>query len=124
MAVTRWTFTDLVDATELVFERNPEDGGEPGIKRNVVVQTSGPTHQPIIVEAGTTDQDISLKGVLLSTAERDTILVFVNKERPVLWTNDVGDQRMIYIDEFTPTRKKRVSHTYIADYTLHALVLT
>lgn len=123
--VTRWKFTDPEDATELVFARNPEsgDGTEPAFKRNVLIQTTSPTHEPILVESGTADQDINLKGVLLSTAERDAVLAFVNKDRRVLWDNDVGDQHWIYIDSFVPTRKKRVSHTYVADYTLHALIL-
>lgn len=123
MAVTRWIFSDPIDASELTFERNPEDGGEPGLKRNILTQTTSPTHQSIIIESGTADQDISLKGRLLSTAERDAMLVFVNKERRLLWTNDLGEQHWIYIDTFEALRKNKTSHTYYAEYTLHALIL-
>lgn len=121
--VTRWRFDDATDASELVFAGNPADGGETATKRNVLVQTTSPTHHPIIVESGAADKDVSFRGTLLSVEERDALLVFVNKERPVVWTDDLGEERRIYIDDFTATRKKRASHTYIADYTIHAIVI-
>lgn len=121
--VTHWRFDDPVDASALVFGHNPSEGGETSTKRNVLVQTTSPTHQPIIIESGSDGKDVTFKGTLLSTAERDTLLVFINKERRVLWTNDLGEQHWIYVDDFTPTRKHSASHTYVADYTLHALIV-
>lgn len=119
----KWTFEDPVSAETFTFTYNPTDGGEPGVKKIVTTQTTGVDRLPIIIAVTTSPGEIALKGTLLSQSDRDALLAWVDKDRQFLWTNDLDEQRWIYIDKFSATRKHAVSHAYRADYDLHAIVL-
>jgi hypothetical protein len=120
----RWTLYDPLIPETFTFAYNPNDGGIPGYAKNITHQeTTAPDGRALLMEGRDPPQELSWKGVLLTQAERDNFIHWFQKRNQVQLTNDLGEQFWIYIDRFTPTRKRSGTIPAKYEYELHAFIL-
>lgn len=121
--MARWTLTDPYTLEVLTFVINPSEGGEPS-REKTVGYAQAKRGGNIIYEGRDKVPEITWKGVILDTSQRDTFITWWDKRTPLTLTNDLGESYTIYIDKFTPVRKRVASRPYKADYDVHALLVT
>lgn len=122
--MARWSLYDPYLADTLVFEVNPREGGEPQVKKNVsTTRTCAPDGRRLVHEGSRSPQEVGCRGVVRSTAARDLLLAWMDKNYQVFLTNDLGEEHWVRFFSFTPTRKRVASRPYKAEYDLRAFVL-
>lgn len=120
--MSRWTLYDPYLADTLTFVTSPKEGGEPTRAKKITTDHTTAGH-PITYEGARPPDEISFKGVVRSTADRDTLMGWAGKPYQVKLTNDLGEERWIWIDMFTPTRKRVASRPFKAEYDIHGFVV-
>lgn len=124
MPAWRWTLYDPNLTETFEFEYNPSEGGFPSLAKNVTSEgTVAPDGRIILYEGARAAQEIDWKGVFLTKDERDNFIAWYEKPYQVKLTDDLGEERWIYIDRLVPVRKHVVNREVKYEYTLHAYVV-
>lgn len=113
------------EADVYVFEINPNDGGTPGVTKNILMsQNVGPNRVGILQEGQSQAPVMAFSGVILAQAELEALEKWYDRRVLIQMTDDLG--RVFYgvFSQFNPKRSRRATnvwyHTYDAQFTLSA----
>lgn len=121
---SRWKVYDPYTADEWTFAMNPSEVVQPDQKKNVSsIGTTASDGRTIMYEGQKPPDELSWKGVILSRAERDIFLLWFAKPYQLRLTDDLGEEYWVYLDKFTPRRKRVVNRELKIEYDMHAFVL-
>lgn len=124
MPVVKWRFYDPIADEEYVFDINPNEGGTPSRRKSISYQsTAAPGGKTLIFEGQDEVPQLEFSGVALDMAQVDAFDAWFEKRHQIRVTNDRGKSYWVYITEFTPTRKRAVSHPDKHDYRIAATIL-
>lgn len=121
--VVRWTFYDPTVPETYTFPINPNDGGTPGIAKNITTEvTAAPDGSAIIFEGRPSPQTVTFDGTILDQSHLENLITWFSKEHQVRLTDDLGRQYWVYLTSFTPKRVRAATrpwkHTYSAEATI------
>lgn len=120
--VTRWTFYD--GSTTETFELNPQSGGSPKLSRNVIgTPTVAPDGTVLFFEGQPKPRTSSFTGVIRFESEYDFFESWIEKEVPIVVTDDLGRSFTIRITDWTPERVRSALHPWKHNYTAEYIIL-
>jgi hypothetical protein len=124
MARIAWVFTDLVTAETYSLPINPNDGGSPSYKKNIVYQnTAAPDGNVLMFEGRDDPKTSSFKGVLLTEDQYNTFVEWFEKRHQIQITDDLGRTFVCYITSFDPTRRRSAIHPWKHEYTCEYTII-
>lgn len=122
--VVRWIFTDAVVPETYTFEINPNEGGSPTYKKNVIFKnTAAPNGKTLIFEGRDDPATFSFSGTLLSQAQYTAFQTWFLKRRQITITDDLSRSFSIYITSFDPKRVRAANNPWKHTYTCEAISL-
>jgi hypothetical protein len=120
----RWIFHDPILDVNWTLPVNPNDGGSPPFQKTLAyVSPTAPDGKTIIFEGAEAVQALEFSGVLLSQEHYDGFVTWYRKRHQIRITDDLGRQFWVYIESFTPKRKRSATIAWKHDYTMRAVIL-
>lgn len=120
----RWRFYDPVTAQDQEFFINPNKGGSPPRRKNVIYQsTSAPDGKTLVFEGHDETQQLEWSGVVLEQNQYDLYVEWFGKRRQIRLTDDLGRVMWIYITAFEPNRVYSSSHPWRHEISVKATIL-
>lgn len=124
MAVVKWVFEDLSDASTYTFEINASEGGTPTYRKNLhVVSAIAPGGRTIVSEGADSVETQRFSGTILNEEQYNAMLEWFNKRHQIQFTDDLYRTWVIYITGFTATREHRQSHPWYHKYTVDYIIV-
>ena len=124
MPVVRWEFYDPVTTDTYEFLMNPSEGGSPGYSKSITFSnTSAPGGKVLAFEGRDNVRELEISGVLKEASQLAAFETWFLKRNQIRVTDDLGRQFMVYITDFTPTRRRAVMTPYKHDYTMRMFIL-
>jgi hypothetical protein len=121
---TPWTLYDYVTAETYDLEINPNEGGSPSYEKTWnVASTSAPDGKVVIFEGRDAPKRVSVSGVLLTEDLYNAFVSWYDKRNLLRLTDDLGREFDIYIERFSPTRVRSVSHPWRHNYELSYIIV-
>lgn len=122
--VVRWTFEDPNTLESWTVPINPNEGGSPGLQRNIQYQsTCAPDGKVVTFEGRDLPQTLEFSGVILTQEHLDLFVTWFEKRYQLSLTDDLGRQYMIVFDTFTPKRERAHSYPWKHSYTASATIV-
>lgn len=122
--VVRWIFTDPTDSSSYTFEINPNEGGSPTLKKNVLFKnTAAPNGKTLIYEGRDDPVTFSFSGTLLTQAQLEAFETWYLKRHQIVITDDLGRTFSVYITSFDPKRVRSAHIPWKHTYTVEAISL-
>lgn len=123
MSVVRWKFKDLSTLGEYTLAINPNQGGSPGIEKNVgSVHPLAPNRRAIMYEGSGFPSDLTFSGVILTKDHFEALESWAMKRTLIQITDDLGRVFQGVFKSFSPSRDRRAYnywyHTYSATFAL------
>lgn len=115
-----WRFFDGLST--YILPVNPHSARMPTRRKRV-------THKPtcagrnVTFEGRPETQDFDFSGVILSEAQYRLFVSWASKRKQIQVTDDLGRQYWVYIENFSPTRKKVATNPWYMDYTISGVAL-
>ncbi len=127
MGRTAWTLQTQDASPELYsFEVNPKtDNGSFSIEKNIVyANTAGSGGDPTLVyERVDAPVKFSYSGIYLSNDQYSSMVLWVEKEVPVVLTDDLGQSSLVLLESLEITRSPKRHHAGRGEFTLTGFVL-
>lgn len=124
MPVVKWIFDDPVTAEQYIFSVNPNAGGDPQYKKNVVQQsTVAPGGLTLLSEGADTPLTLSWSGTIIDQAQHQVFITWFNKRYQIQLTDDLGRVFQVYITTYSPQRQRAANLAYKNTYTMEAMVV-
>lgn len=122
--VVKWLFEDLVTVDSYELEINPNTMKLPAREKKMNYQTTAaPDGKVIAYEGRDAVQVLGFSGVTLSEEQHNAFVEWFEKRHQIRITDDRGDQWIVYITKYTPTRRRAVHYPYKHEYEIEAFVL-
>lgn len=122
--VVKWTLYDPTVPETYTFPYNPNEGGTPGVSKKITTEVTAAADGSAIIFEGRPDpQKISFSGSILDQQQLDDLMVWFQKERQLLLTDDLGRQYWVYLTSFSATRERWRSHPWKHKYSAEATIL-
>lgn len=120
----KWTFSDPTASEIYTLLVNPDAGGSPQYKKNLFYQsTSAPGGKTLVFEGQDEVQEIEFSGTLIDESQLDNFVLWFDKRRQIMITDDLDREFWVYIKSFEPTRVRNVSHPFKHTWKVSAVVL-
>lgn len=124
MARVGWILYDPVDSETYNFPINPNDGGSPSYKKNMVYEnTAAPDGKVLMFEGRDDPKQTSFSGILLTEGQYNSFVTWFQKRHQVAITDDLGRTFSIYITSFDPKRKRSAIHPWKHEYTCEYTII-
>lgn len=126
MARIGWRWEDAVEGMVEIMPINPNEGASPKYAKQLTKTTTtagGTQGQTIIFEGADQPIEFSFSGVILTQAHYDFIYRAWAKRHPVRLTDDLGRTFTIYLESFSPERKRSITYPWRHTYQATAVVL-
>jgi hypothetical protein len=124
MPLVRWKFEDTETADEYTFEVNPSEGGSKQYDKRMTFQTTTASDGKTLVFEGQPEiKTLSFSGTILTQAQYDQMIFWFQKKNPILITDDLGRETLIYIKTFRPERQRAIHYPWKHSYSVEAIVL-
>lgn len=106
-------------AQTFVFEINPNAGGQGPYASNIAyTSTTAPNGNTIMFQGGNKPMEVQASGILLSQAQYDMFVFFVQSKLLFKLTDDRGTEKWVYFTSFDPKRARKRKHPWYHTYTL------
>ena len=115
-----WTFYDGSIRYELPV--NPDSAKMPTKEKKVTIQATAAGTQ-IIYEGRKDPKKISFSGVILEEAQYNSFKEWVNTNKQIQITDDLGQKFWVYLTTFSPKRRKSIDYAWLMDYSVEGFVL-
>ncbi len=124
VAPCRWLLFDTSTEEFYAFEVNPNAGGSPALKKNILTEdTTAPDGKILVYEGSDDPRTFEFSGVLLSQDQYDTMTEWYEKKHQVVLRDDLGRYTYVYLADFQPRRAGLSHHTYRHTYTCRVVEL-
>jgi hypothetical protein len=114
--------TAVTGGTLYIFEINPNEGGSPGITKNIAVATNvGPNRGAILQEGQNTAPILTFSGIIITPTHYEALETWFDKKVLLELNDDLGRTFRGVFSAFDPVRSRRAYnpwyHTYTAQFT-------
>lgn len=121
---TAWVLSDPVTSTTYSLPINPNQGGTPTYRKNIMyTNTSAPGGKVLMFEGREEAKTLSVSGSILEQSLLDQLVVWYNKRNPIELTDDLGRIFRVYITSFAPTRIRSGTRPYYHEYQMEMTIL-
>jgi len=117
-----WIFFDGVTTYELPVNPDSASTPAPFSPKKLSFQPTCAGAQ-VIYEGRAEPKKISFSGVILTEAQYNSFRTWVNKNKQIRITDDLGQKFWVYLKSFSPTRRSDTVYDWLMDYTAEGFVL-
>ncbi len=119
----RWQFYDPVSTERVDFEINPNEGGTPELKKNILTQVTTAPGVVVLQEGRDVPQQGTFTGTLLTESQLAMFNEWFSKRWIVEMTDDLNRTFEIYITGVQVKRERAVQYPWKHSYTVNYVVV-
>lgn len=122
--VVKWKFEDFIADDEYTFQINPNKGGSPELKKNIIQRnTTAPDGKTILFEGREEPQSMTFSGTLRDQAQLDDLQSWYQRSNQIRLTDDLGRSYSIYITGLTTTRIRAAQAPWKHEWEMTAVIV-
>lgn len=118
-----WIFEDVHASQVYYFECNPSEAEMPSIRKTYSTSYSA-AGSAVIFQGRDPVREISFSGTILTKEQYDILRFWVQKQKQIKITDDLGRVYWVYLKEFNPTRRPALNYPWLHDFSMSGVVVS
>lgn len=122
--VVKWKFEDFIEEDEYTFLINPNKGGTPEMKKNIIQRnTTAPDGKTILFEGRDEPMTFTFSGTLRDETQLTTLQSWVQRRNQIRLTDDLGRSYSVYLTGISATRIRAAQALWKHEWEITAVLV-